>query len=256
MINPSRLSSELTASAVKNGFSVRLLLDLPTAPILAFTRQPKHLSQKTPHIYLSSGVHGDEPAGPLALQRILEADLLPANLAITLIPLINPSGIANQTRVNDLGQDLNRDFFKPSNPESKAVKSDIDHLPKIDLSIALHEDWESSGFYMYALSPSPKEKAFRRILDTVAAAGPIEQATEIDDSPADRGLIYRPVDDAISERMDWPEAFALYSKNKHTHLTIESPSSLAIETRIAMHMSAILAAIRIILPNRPKLPLE
>ncbi len=40
-----------------------------------------------------------------------------------------------------------------------------------------------------------------------------------------------------------PEAIFLYRRSHHLHMTLESPSSLPLETRIQMHEPAIAAAI-------------
>lgn len=243
MISPSEFNKSLVSDATACGFEATRLTEVNGSPINALTRRPIPGSGADFHLYLSSGVHGDEPAGPLALQTILRNDLLPRDIAISVLPLINPTGFEAQTRENANGYDLNRDFRTPANPETLAVKKYIEQLPAIDLSIALHEDWESSGFYMYALSPHPAEPVFRAILSEVAKTGPIETATLIDESEADRGLIYRPILDLIETRQDWPEAFLLYSKNNHIHLTTETPSSLPLDARIDLQIAATLSAI-------------
>src|SRR4029434_4839443 len=43
----------------------------------ALIRPPRRSSACAPRIYLSSGIHGDEPAGPLAMSRLLDLDAFP-----------------------------------------------------------------------------------------------------------------------------------------------------------------------------------
>ncbi len=38
-------------------------------------------------VYLSTGIHGDEPAGPLAALQLLQEDIWPAEVAVWLLPL-------------------------------------------------------------------------------------------------------------------------------------------------------------------------
>ena len=61
--------------------------------------------------YLVMGqMHGDEPAGPyVVLNRLLEADPID-NVALWLIPTMNPDGRRRGTRTNARGVDLNRNF--------------------------------------------------------------------------------------------------------------------------------------------------
>ena len=55
-------------------------------------------------------MHGDEPAGPyVVLNRLLDAEPL-EDIALWLIPTINPDGRRRGTRTNARGVDLNRNF--------------------------------------------------------------------------------------------------------------------------------------------------
>ena len=67
--------------------------------------------QKSGGIYLSTGIHGDEPAPPLALLALLEAGVFDARAIWFLCPLLNPDGLARRTRENAGGIDLNRDYL-------------------------------------------------------------------------------------------------------------------------------------------------
>ena len=44
------------------------------------------------HLYLSAGIHGDEPAGPLALLELIRSDALPRDAHVWLCPCLNPTG--------------------------------------------------------------------------------------------------------------------------------------------------------------------
>lgn len=55
-------------------------------------------------------MHGDEPAGPLVvLNRLLKTDPIP-DVALWLVPTMNPDGRVRGTRVNARSVDLNRNF--------------------------------------------------------------------------------------------------------------------------------------------------
>ncbi len=245
MIQPSNFNDSITKLAKKNGFILHKIGQAADHSILALEKKAAIASEHPFRLYLSSGVHGDEPAGPLALEHLLENNLIPTDLDLTIIPLINPTGFESQTRENSAGHDLNRDFRYPKNPESQAVQDFLKNQAPFHLSITLHEDWESTGFYMYSLSPTLDQTNARGILDAAAKAGPIDLASEIDGSPSTAGLIDRPAEFDMEGRNDWPESFLLYSKSRHAHYTFESPSSAPIDQRIDQQVAAVLKAIEL-----------
>ncbi len=243
MIQASNFSHSLAELAKRKGFTATTLIEVKGYPILALRREARNASPTRSRIYLSSGIHGDEPAGPLTIERLLIDDLLPADCDVTIIPLINPTGFEAQTRENSLGHDLNRDFRFPKNPETSALKAFLEKQTPFDLSISLHEDWESSGFYLYSLSPHNDSRKTREILQAASLVGPIDLSPEIDGHPSSEGLIDRPADFDLNSRDDWPEAFLLYSKSRHAHYTMETSSAAPLEQRIAQHTAAVLRAI-------------
>lgn len=63
-------------------------------------------------------IHGDEPAG-VAVAHALTVGPAPANADLWVIPVLNPDGVAAQTRGNAHGVDLNRNFpagWRPLGP--------------------------------------------------------------------------------------------------------------------------------------------
>ncbi|EDY82526.1 hypothetical protein VDG1235_2149 [Verrucomicrobiia bacterium DG1235] len=254
MIQPSELAQQISHSAEVIGYSISELSGDATLPILALRKEANPSSASPFRLYLSAGIHGDEPAGPLALLQLLSDASLPSDIDIVICPLINPSGFIAKTRENNKGHDLNRDFRHPKNPETTAVQQFLSNQAPFDLSICLHEDWESHGFYLYSLAPDADQSVPRKILEAVSIVGPIDLSTEIDGSPAESGLIQRQVDQEIKEREDWPEAFYLYSKSPHAHFTTESPSSTPIEQRIKMQTVAVLQAIDLVRSKREQAP--
>ena len=100
-------------------------------------------------IYISSGIHGDEPAGPVALRRLIDEDRWPGDTELILCPCLNPTGLQAKTRENRHGIDLNRDYRDPKSEEVRAHMAWLNQLPRFDLSLVLHEDWEADGYYLY-----------------------------------------------------------------------------------------------------------
>jgi hypothetical protein len=60
-------------------------------------------------IYISTGIHGDEPAGPRALLHLFENRLWPEGMDLYVCPCLNPIGFRLNRRENVDGHDLNRD---------------------------------------------------------------------------------------------------------------------------------------------------
>src|SRR6267378_8397684 len=50
------------------------------------------------HIYISAGIHGDEPATPLAVLKLFQENRWPEPLNLWIIPCLNPMGFALNRR--------------------------------------------------------------------------------------------------------------------------------------------------------------
>ncbi len=240
MSDPAELLETLSSSAQARGCRIKRYGEIDGYPLLAFQRYDE---PEAPHLYLSAGIHGDEPAGPSALVPLLESPEILQGLNLTICPILNPTGLAAGSRENANGVDLNREFRNPKAAEIKALAAFIQDLPSIDFSIALHEDWEAKGFYLYYLNEEADYPIARRIIEKVGQIGPIETATIIDEREAQGGIIKPPQPFKPEEREQWPEAFFLYSQNKHDHLTLETPSSLKLEERVPLLVAAVSEAV-------------
>ena len=75
------------------GFSATLLADLEAGPLVAWERPGNG-----PRVYLSAGIHGDEPAGPLALLELLREGVFTSPVQWSICPMLNPSGLAASSR--------------------------------------------------------------------------------------------------------------------------------------------------------------
>ena len=58
------------AAAHERGWSIEELEAAPGLHLPVLTRAPRKRSPWNPRIYLSAGIHGDEPAGPLAVLEL------------------------------------------------------------------------------------------------------------------------------------------------------------------------------------------
>ncbi len=194
-----------------------------------------------PRVYLSAGIHGDEPAGPLAMCRLIEDNAWPANMALWMCPLLNPAGFSLNRRENAQGIDLNRDYLHLQSEEVRSHIAWLEQQPTFDLALCLHEDWESHGFYLYELNPDQRPSLAQQIIQSVSKVCPIDQSPEIEGRPASGGII-RPSSDPLS-RPQWPEAFWLMRHKARLSYTLEAPSDWPLEVRVGALMKAVKAVL-------------
>lgn len=194
-------------------------------------------------VYLSSGIHGDEPAGPQALLDLLREHALPAEFNYTIFPVLNPAGLEAGTRESPAGIDLNRDYQLPESTEIQQQLTWIEQTlnAPIHLSMHLHEDWESSGFYHYELNFTDHPGFSPQMQAAARTVMPIETATEIDGLPAQNGLIRPPHMPVVEEGL--PEALYIKQQFAGLNYTIETPSSRHFRERVDTQKAVILAAL-------------
>lgn len=235
------------ASAKTRGWHQQQVLVNSERP-LWFLHRPAHLRNRTagarpPSVYLSTGIHGDEPAGPLAVLELVDKELLPEDLDVWLCPCLNPAGCAAGQRENPEGIDLNRDYRHLRSAEVQGHVRWLESLPNLDLTLLLHEDWEAHGFYVYELNRTEFRGISESIVEAVRPVCPIEQSPTVDGRPMAAPGIILPETDPIM-RPEWPEAFWLYQKKTALSYTLESPSDFALSVRVSALVRAVGAAIQ------------
>jgi hypothetical protein len=237
-IEPAKLVAQFEQAAVAQSFRVERFGAIAKCSLLALS---KRTPGPRPRIYLSAGIHGDEPAPPLALLRLLERGVFDQRAVWFLCPLLNPVGFLRRTRENAAGLDLNRDYRSLKSHEINAHIKWLQSQPNFDLGLCLHEDWEATGSYLYELNPDQRPSLAEPIIDAIAKRFPIDPAELIDGRPARAGII-RPDADPTTREL-WPEA--IYLRAHHTTLTytIETASALPLNDRIAAHCLAVETAI-------------
>jgi len=141
-------------------------------------------------VLLYAQQHGDEVAGKDALLYLIrdiarEPELLPADVDLWVMPMVNPDGAEAGTRVNAAGADLNRDHIALEQPETQALHRLARRLlPHV--AVDCHEfsrdpqSWRERGWEKWPditmdsvnnpLFDRGVRDAARRFLDTVAEA--------------------------------------------------------------------------------------
>jgi|ERR1051326_1098070 hypothetical protein len=231
-------------AARRHGWQTEALRVSETLSIPAFTRPPSAIRHPPSaiRIYISTGIHGDEPAGPLAVRQLLQENPWPTGADLFLCPCLNPEGFRLNRRENEDGIDLNRDYKHLQTPAIRAHTEWLLRQPPFDFCLCLHEDWESSGFYVYELNPDDRPSLAPAMIQNVAPVCPIDLSPVIEDREAHGGII-RPSPD-INSRPRWPEAFFLLQKKTRLSYTLEAPSDFPLATRVAALVAATKAALK------------
>jgi protein MpaA len=142
---------------------------------------------------LFAGVHGDEPAGCIALANFgaaLAAEpQRAAGYELTVYPVCNPVGIARGTRGNGRGRDLNREFWRGSaEPEIVILEREL-RGHHFDGIITLHTDDTSEGLYGYARGRVLNEALLKPALAAAARVLPCDGRPLIDGFAARESVI-------------------------------------------------------------------
>ncbi len=230
--------AKLQRAAERHGWTYECLLDSSAAMLCGMHRSGPAATKR---VYLSSGIHGDEPAGPLALLRMLEEDRWPQRMDLWVCPCLNPTGFPLNQRENADGIDLNRDYRHLTSAEIRAHVDWLRRQPDFDLTLVLHEDWEANGFYLYELNPHGRKSFAETIIANVSRVCPIETAERVDNWPASGGIIRPNIHP--QERPQWPESIFLISHKAPLSYTLEAPSDFPLETRVTTLVTAVRTAL-------------
>jgi len=228
-------------AAAARGFEEELLVETAEGPLCAYTSDD---NQSKRPIYLSSGIHGDEPAGPLALLQLMKEGFFTPVSSWAICPALNPTGLAAGTRDTAEGMDLNRDYHLRKTPEVKAHAAWLERQQPPELFLSLHEDYESTGFYFYEINQcDDRPERAKAILKAVGAWLPPEPERVIDDHEVrEPGWIFHAAEPDLPH--GWPEAiFVAKQKKCILSYTFETPSQMALEDRVAAHCAAVKTAV-------------
>jgi len=192
-------------------------------------------------IYISAGMHGDEPVPPWALLEWARENVkMLQKHPFLFFPCLNPHGLIMNTRLDRRGVDLNRSFNHPDDPLIAAWMK-VMAGRKLRIGICLHEDYDAQGCYVYELTQLPS--AAHEILSEVAKVLPIDTRRSIEGRKAKDGsivIVRREPPDLPGH----PEAFVLHLMGAPRTLTFETPSEFSLIDRIAAQKQFISAALR------------
>ena len=145
-------------------------------------------------IGIFAAIHGDEPAGALAVVRFLGELLKDSELgedySIHAFPICNPSGFEDGTRFSRRGKDLNREFWRNSSEAEVQILENEIRNRRFNGIIQLHADDTSEGIYGFVRGHTLTENILRPAL---CEAGKVLQRNvnaQIDGFAARDGIIY------------------------------------------------------------------
>jgi hypothetical protein len=234
---------EIETAAQMHGWRSELFHQAGELEFIALRRAPLSIGNPpaASRIYISAGIHGDEPAGPLAALKLIQENRWPEKAEMFLLPCLNPAGFTLNRRENTVGIDLNRDYRNPQTAEVRAHIAWLERQTQLDFYLCLHEDWESRGFYLYEQNPDGRPSRADKIIAAVREVCPIDES-EIIEGRAARGGIIRP---GIQphERPDWPEAFYLIATKSRQGYTLEAPSDFPLQMRVNALVAGVNAAL-------------
>jgi murein peptide amidase A len=247
------LQARFSSAARTQGLHPHTLAMIGEDPLEIWTRQAPF--PDAPSIFLSAGIHGDEPCGPVALCQLLEQLALPSSFHWAVAPLLNPSGLRAYTRHNAQHIDLNRDFLHQRSTEIQALIRWWHRQPDAcHFHISLHEDWEASGFYLYEISTCSLPSLARPLLAKLASHFPLQTQGPVDghELSAPGLIVHRPEPDEVG----WPEAIWLARSMPLLSYTLEAPGALPHMLRSAALTLACqeliqLAQLALAIPNPP-----
>jgi hypothetical protein len=153
-------------------------------------------------IGLFAAIHGDEPAGALALvQFLLELAGEPEtaeNFLLQAYPLCNPTGFEDNSRYSRRGRDLNREFWRASvEPEVELLENEL-RTRHFNGIIQLHADDTSDGIYGFVRGHTLTENLLRPALREAGKVLPRNVNATIDGFAARDGIIYDHYDGVLA----------------------------------------------------------
>ncbi|BDS08158.1 hypothetical protein NT6N_31980 [Oceaniferula spumae] len=221
-----------------NGFEKEVVASVAGYEIPAYWKS----ADQGARVYLSSGSHGDEPSGVCALLELVKEGFFDEKTDWLICPVLNPTGLAAGTRENAQGIDLNRDYLKKQTDEVRGHVAWLERQPVPDMFLSLHEDWESTGFYLYEIQKCVCHSTAKAILDAASSVIITEPSPIIDDHKVrEPGWIFHEPRADFPDQ--WPEAIFMAERGTTVSYTLETPSSRELEDRVNCHKLGVKRAV-------------
>lgn len=206
----------------------------------------RQIASDAPTVFLSGGMHGDEPAGVEAVLRWLEGHTWEHWLVNWLVlPCLNPFGWEHNQRTNADGLDINRQFRGRARAAEAALIKQLIRGQQFLFAMDFHEDCDASGYYICELNNGATPLA-ETIVRAVRRILPINLSAQLDGRKATgEGFVRRaPACPSIRRtRKHWPMAFHLVCHHTPQTFCSETPGNAMLERRVKAHHAALKAAL-------------
>ncbi len=187
-------------------------------------------------LYLSAGIHGDEPAAVWGLLKWAEENVhFLRERSVFILPCLNPWGLRNNRREDAEGRDLNRCFDHPEVPVIGAILELIS-FRNFTFAVSLHEDFDANGLYLYELARQG-ESLGSDLLQQAEEIIPRHQGRVDGRAPRD-GVLRRTrgLTGVVHEIGGMPESIYLFLNGARSALTFETPSEYSLYRRVQCHL--------------------
>jgi hypothetical protein len=193
-------------------------------------------------LYLSAGIHGDEPAGTEGLYAWANKNWkILSKIPVVIYPCLNPWGLMENSRFTSNGKDLNRQWDKGEDASITEIMKRTSGA-QFSLAVNLHEDYDAHGIYLYE-PPTGKKRddLASQILDSGSEYIPIDSRKKIEGRWA-RGGIIRPAPSSLPKE-GLPEAAFLQESRADRTFVFETPSELDLRVRIQAQVAMLEKAV-------------
>jgi hypothetical protein len=219
----------------KNGWKIKKIAesaDMPIYEVFSGKEDSGNL------VYISAGIHGDEPASVWALYSWFEMQSESHDeLSFMIFPCLNPFGLINNIRFDSDGDDLNRNW---GSTEKSLISQIIERTKPFSFSMAinLHEDYDANGIYLYeSLDGKMRDDLALQILTSGSKYIPVDSRKKIEGRWSKNGII-RPSPSSLPKEGLPEAAFLQRGKAKRT-LVLETPSEYDLRQRIKAQVAMI-----------------
>ena len=198
--------------------------------------------KNTGGIYLSGGIHGDEPASVEGLYQWAELHgSMLRELPLMVFPCLNPWGLVHNRRTDRQNCDLNRCYHLSDIPRIQAQKELLRGFT-FRLAMCLHEDYDAQGVYLYEI----RKKLTTFGQELLSAAGyyiPVDLRRMIEGRRAQQGWIARRVN--LKKFPVFAEGIYVAFHHSERTITAETPSEYDLGKRVEAQIAMIQRAIEL-----------
>ena len=207
-------------------------------------------------VLISSGVHGEEPAGVYTLLRFLEDGILDflGDYRFLIFPCINPFGFEYGYRFNPDGIDVNRQFKHDTDcHEAAKVMRILSRLARrFAFTVDLHEtdpNWADEGFpasdnpetfYMWETCADKSIRIGDKVIDEVKKTAEVCDWAKIYEDTNHGGVIWYPegCGNPVYAQGTTLDAY-LNANYTPQSFTLETPCGWEMDRRVAVNLAAV-----------------